>query len=411
MSGTEAVAGQVDAGATRDLTLRQFIVKIHSRCNLACDYCYVYTMTDQRWRQRPRLMSRLTIDQLAARLAEYVNLGDLRTVDVVLHGGEPLLAGLDHIEYCVRRLKSAIGRGADVRTAIQTNGLLIDDACLRLFDTLGIRVGVSLDGDGDAQDRHRRDAQGRGSFSRVSAALRLLNQPAYRELFSGLLCTIDLHNDPVATYEALLRFSPPTVDFLLPHGNWSSPPPGRDPASSSTPYAEWLIAVFDRWYGAPRRETAVRTFESMIAVMLGGRSGVEGVGLDPVTSVVVETDGSIEYSDLLTATFEGAGQTGLHVARDGFDRVRSGPGAAGCDAGVQALAGECRRCEVRRVCGGGLRAHRYRAGSFGNTSVYCPDLYRLVTHIRQRVMRDVEGLCAAQSARRTSSGDLRATGR
>ena len=34
----------------RPTPFRQFIVKIHSRCDLACDHCYVYATPDQRWR-------------------------------------------------------------------------------------------------------------------------------------------------------------------------------------------------------------------------------------------------------------------------------------------------------------------------------------------------------------------------
>jgi uncharacterized protein len=34
-------------------------------------------------------------------------------------------------------------------------------------------------------------------------------------------------------------------------------------------------------------------------------------------------------------------------------------------------------------CGGGLYAHRYRADNgFDNPSAYCPDLLKLITHIR-----------------------------
>lgn len=41
-------------------------------------------------------------------------------------------------------------------------------------------------------------------------------------MFSGLLCTIDLQNDPVATYDAFVAFGLPKADFLLPHGIWHS---------------------------------------------------------------------------------------------------------------------------------------------------------------------------------------------
>ena len=47
---------------------RQFILKVHSRCNLACDYCYVYTSPDQSWRRRPSRMSRDTATRAVERL-------------------------------------------------------------------------------------------------------------------------------------------------------------------------------------------------------------------------------------------------------------------------------------------------------------------------------------------------------
>ena len=39
--------------ATSRFRSRQFLLKVHSRCNLACDYCYVYQHADQSWRTRP----------------------------------------------------------------------------------------------------------------------------------------------------------------------------------------------------------------------------------------------------------------------------------------------------------------------------------------------------------------------
>src|ERR1700688_3248230 len=72
---------------------------------------------------------------------------------------------------------------------------------------------------------------------------------------------------------------------------------GRAPELPDTPYADWLIAIFDRWYREPR--TAIRLFEEIITLILTGRSSGEVVGLAPSTVVVVETDGSIEQIDSL----------------------------------------------------------------------------------------------------------------
>lgn len=372
---------------------RQFILKLHGRCDLACDYCYVYTLADQRWRERPSAMSREIMRTAAVRIAEHANRHELRHVDIVLHGGEPLLAGTADIEYCVTTLRNELGAEVEATIQLQTNGVLLSLDFLQLFQRLGIRVGVSLDGDATAHDRHRKRANGFGSHELVENAVRLLASPHYRTLFGGLLCTIDLRNDPVRTYTALLEFAPPMVDFLLPHGNWSNPPPGRIPGSAATPYADWLIAVFDRWYHAPRQETRIRLFEEIINVLLGRPSGVESIGLQPSVVVVVETDGAIEASGKLASAYQGASATGLSVRHNAFDHALELPVFRSQQSGFDALAPACRSCRLRRVCGGGLFPHRYRRETgFRNPSVYCSDLYRLIAHIRDTLRADLAAL-------------------
>ncbi len=378
-----------DMPADESFPFRQFILKLHSRCNLACDHCYVYTKADQRWRARPRVMSRSVIEQSAVRVAEHVLAHGLAEVEVVLHGGEPLLAGPDAITHLVTTMRATVP--ARVRATVQTNATLLDVDYLSLFRALDVGVGVSVDGDERANDRHRVWPDGRGSHRDVRIALARLASEPYRAGYRGLLCTVDLDNDPVATYEALLEHTPPAVDFLLPHGNWTTPPPGLRPGE--TRYADWLIAVFDRWYAAPRRETNVRLFSELVNVLLGGHSRAEGLGLAPAAMVVVETDGMIEQSDVLAAAFEGAAATGLHVATDSFDAALRLPQTRARQGGLAALCATCRACAVRTACGGGLRAHRYRApDGFDNPSVYCADLFKLVTHVRRTLAGDLATL-------------------
>jgi uncharacterized protein len=385
--------GELLGQGWRPTPFRQFVVKLHSRCNLACDYCYMYEMADQSWRGRPRSMAPAVVDHVATRIADHAHAHGLREVELILHGGEPLLAGPEAIRHTVTAVRAAAGPDVTVTAGVQTNGTLIDDEFLRLFDELAVRVAVSLDGDAAGHDLHRRHADGRGSHAEVRAGLERLTAPRHRHLFSGLLSTVELAGDPVATYEALLEFAPAGVDFLLPHGNWDTPPPGLRPDGTATPYGDWLVAVFDRWYAAPARETRIRLFGEIIRLLVGAPSRTEEVGLSPVAMAVVETDGSIEQVDTLKSAYEGATGTGHHVARDAFDALLLMPPIVARQIGERALAPICRSCEISRVCGGGLYPHRYRAGSgFRNPSIYCRDLIRLITHIRNTVAAEVAKL-------------------
>jgi uncharacterized protein len=390
---TDSAVASSDPVNVPAVPFRQFLLKMHSRCNLGCDYCYIYEHADRSWLEQPRTMSAQTVDHVVHRIVEHAGRHDLARVDVVLHGGEPLLAGKERLSYLATRLRLETAGTTRVHLSLQTNGVLLDAAFLDLLDQHDIQVGVSLDGARPAHDRHRRYASGRSSYPRVRRALELLASQRYRHLFNGLLCTIDLANDPIETYEALLEFEPVAINLLLPHATWAAPPPVRAGNASRTPYADWLIPVFDRWYAAPQRETGVRLFEELINLLLGGRSGSEAVGLTPVDLIVVETDGSLEQVDSLKVAYQGAATTGLNVVDHPFDAALAQPAVVARHGGIAALCDECQRCPVVRVCGGGLYSHRYRPGTgFANPSVYGADLRRLIEHIRERVYADVREL-------------------
>jgi uncharacterized protein len=363
--------------------LDQYVLKVHSRCDLACDHCYVYESADQSWRQQPTVMSGEVIAQTAQRIAEHARVHELGTVQVVLHGGEPLLAGAPRLRDVITGLHEALTDVCQLDLRIHTNGVRLNEQFCDLFAEYGVKVGVSIDGDRAANDRHRRYANGRSSYDPVLRAIQLLRTDSYRHLYAGLLCTVDIANDPVKVYESLASLAPPRIDFLLPHATWDSAPV-RTPAGAAE-YADWLIAIFDRWL-ATGRPMGIRTFESIVSTLSGGASLTEALGLAPASLVVIETDGSYEQVDSLKTAFDGAPATGLNVFTDPVDAAGQHPGIVARQQGLAALSQTCRSCPVVSSCGGGLYAHRYRAESgFDNPSVYCADLFKLITHVEGRV--------------------------
>jgi uncharacterized protein len=366
--------------------ISQYVLKVHSRCDLACDHCYVYEHADQTWRSKPRFISAVTAGMAATRIAQHAAAQRLGGVSVVLHGGEPLLLGMARMRALLDVLTTRIGQVAEADLRIHSNGVLLDEQWCDMFAEYGVRVGVSLDGDRAANDRHRRFPNGESSYPHVLAALSLLRSPRYRRLYAGILCTVDLANDPVAVYRALVAQEPANLDLLLPHATWEHPP--DRPAGRQSPYADWLMRVFDCWE-RDGRAVPIRIFDSLLSASRGGPSLTEAIGTDPADLLVIDTDGTWEQPDSMKTAFHGAAATGMNVFDHAVDVVAGHPAVAARQHGIAALCPTCRACPVARVCGGGLYAHRYRpirgkaaaddhTSEFHNPSVYCADLKALI---------------------------------
>lgn len=400
--------------------LSQFIVKVHGRCNLACRYCYLYEGPDRSWRDRPAAAPHGVLDRTATRIAEHAATHGLTDISLVLHGGEPLLAGTERLARLVSSVAERTPDGCTVHATVQTNATLLTQTRAAALARHGITVGISLDGGRAAHNTLRTDHAGRPSWPAASRGARLLAD-RFPQAYAGILTVVDPATDPVDVYRSLLDLRPPALDLLLPHGNWTAPPPGlparnpdgphpAPPGTGPTPYGDWLCAVFDAWWRAGHRQTRVRLFEECIALLLGRPSAGESLGLAPFTAVVVETDGSIEQVDSLKSAYEGAAATGLDVFRHSFDDALRHPAVAARQAGAAALGADCRACPLLTVCGGGHYAHRYRTGhGFTNPSVYCADLQRFIRHVATALAAAAR-TTAAGSEERAVTGSVPALG-
>jgi uncharacterized protein len=330
------------------------------------------------------------VERTAKRIREHVTNHGLRRCTVILHGGEPALNGAEYIRRFAEIMRRELEPVSRVSFMMQSNATLLSEEILAVCSELNIRVGISLDGPRAVHDQHRVDHAGRPSHAATVEGIERLTAPRYRHLFGGLLTVISLDADPVQVYEYLLGFDPVGIDLLLPHGNWDAPPPGKRPPFTDTPYADWLIKVFERWYPQARPRPEIRLFASIMSLLVGGHSFVESVGLDPVSLLVIEADGSVEAIDSIKATYHGGPELGLNVFTNSFDEALVHPSIVARLIGPDALSNTCNSCGIHNVCGGGLYTHRFSSGGgFKNPSIYCYDLAKLISHIAERISTDL----------------------
>lgn len=364
-----------------------FLVKIASRCNLACDYCYMYRHADQSWRLRPSIMSDKHRQLLAKRIAEYVQSEKIEEIAVVFHGGEPLLAGGERIVETASWIRSAVPPFCKVSFSLQTNGVLLDKPSLDLFAAEDIGVSLSLDGPEKANDLHRLDHKGRSSFRAVEAGLNRLKD--YSQIYTGLIAVID----PAVSPEELLEFfdahQPPRLDFLLPDANYLRLPPGRNEILEL--YVSWLIQTFDLWFDK-YPHLPVRTFDAILNALAGLPSETDALGFGDVSLLTIETDGTYHDLDVLKITTEGATALGIGLETASIADAAALPQLQEHRKLLRRenLASKCQSCPVVEICGGGSVPHRYASDGFLHPTVYCREMFSLITHARNRLMQQLD---------------------
>jgi len=308
-----------------------------------------------------------------------------RPLSVVLHGGEPLLLGVRATERLIEGLKSSLR--ADAGLHVQTNGVLLTDEFIDIFDRHDVGISISLDGPAELHDRNRRDRHGDGSHERVVAGVaKLVAHPAHERLFSGLLAVVDPTSDPVEIYEFLKATGAPSFDFLYRDGNHDLLPPGKG-GTDSTEYGEWMVRLLDHYLADPT-PPRIRVLDDLIRLILGGSGRKEGVGQDEYGILVVDTDGRITRNDTLKVAYPGADRFQLErsiLNKDLLDQLAS----TELDeyfALQRPTSATCQACPELTVCGGGMPAHRWSSErGYANPTVFCSDQLMLISAVRARL--------------------------
>lgn len=328
----------------------------------------------------PKFLSVEHREAFARRLADYVNEIGLSHCAVILHGGEPLLAGAQTLADFADLLRQTCSIPVDV--SLQTNGLLLTDEVLSILAKADLGVSLSLDGPRAANDKHRLTRKGRSSFEGTERALKRLQN--YPSIFAGVIAVIDASTGPLDLFEYFDQFKIPRLDFLLPDAHWLRQPPGREQDLGI--YEQWLVDAFDVWFDQ-YAHIPLRTFEALLDVIVGLPSGTDAFGFGDVSLLSIETDGSYHDLDVLKVTQDGATRL--------FGNVLDTPiSLIACSTSIQVhrqylqkdgLSAICQSCDIVEICGGGSLPHRFGKTGFANPTVYCNEMKRLVAHISERL--------------------------
>ncbi len=368
---------------TSQPALDWIVLKIAQRCNLNCTYCYVYNRGDDSWKLRPPIILDEVVNALGRRIAEQCAKYSLERFVIEFHGGEPLLVGKKHMQRLIDALRALCPPSVELRMILQTNGILLDDEWLDLFERNHVSFGISLDGPPELADQHRVFLNGEGSTRRLLENIERLRRsgPRFDQLLGGVLCVVN----PAVNGGDLVRWFVnngfDSFEFLLPDANYANLPPGWDGAD----FRRFLLEAFDAWYAMGKEAPQIRLFETMLLGFMGVKPQLDALGGDLRKLCVVESDGSIGLSDVMRFCKGEYSIDRLNVFSDPLD--------ARTDAyhvnELQRPCAKCAMCPHLKSCGGGYLPHRYDGKSFANPSIYCEALYALGERMAAAIRSDV----------------------
>lgn len=367
---------------------QNFVIKIASRCNLNCSYCYVYNNFDTGWKLQPNFIDINTYKVFCYRISEHIRGYQHANINVILHGGEPLLIDEKTLTHLLEITNNALNpKIVNLTVTIQSNGLLFSRSIGDILRKYKVRLGISVDGPPLYNDMYRVKHNGLGSSYVLEEKLNILHSD-YCDVFNGFLSVVNIDANPKEVAKYLFSFEPKNIDFLLPHFNYNNLP--KRSHRDHTPYGDWLIEIFDYWFETGNETTSIRYFESIIRLLLGRNSLVETIGNPVISSIIIQTNGEIELEDTLRSCYDGATHLGYNIFEHSFEEVLNDQKIINLQNNHNHinLNIKCQSCKIVDICGGGHLPHRYSTlNNFDNPSVYCSDITKLILHIKQAITK------------------------
>lgn len=263
----------MDAPAPSQLPLYVMPKPVGPLCNLACAYCY-YLPKQQLYPGRQDW--RISDKTLDCFIRQYIAIQPPEVEEIVFgwQGGEPTLAGIDFFQRAIELQRMHAPPGKRCANAIQTNGILLDDAWCVFLREQGFLVGLSIDGPADLHDRYRRDRQGKPTFDRVLQAMERLQRHG---VTFNALTVINRHNGshPRRVYRFLVDHGIEFIQFI-PIVESAGGGPGLVSDRSVQPgqFGRFMIEVFDEWIRRDVGGVFVQTFDQLLSAWLGQEPGL-----------------------------------------------------------------------------------------------------------------------------------------
>ncbi|HTM16354.1 MAG TPA: anaerobic sulfatase-maturation protein [Terracidiphilus sp.] len=336
-------------------------------CNLDCKYCFylekekLYPGT-KKWEMSGEVLERYVKEYIAAQPGDEVHFA--------WQGGEPTLLGLEFFRRVVE-LQRKFACGKRIANALQTNGVLIDDAWGEFLTEHGFLVGVSIDGPRELHDCYRIDKGQAPTFDRVIRGIAKLKQHG---VDFNTLTVVHRRNSeyPVEVYRFLKEIGSGFIQFIPIVERKAADSGGNElvlikPSFADTAkvtewsvepdaYGRFLSRIFDEWVKKDVGRVFVQLFDVALESWMGMEASLCVFRRTCGSALAMEHTGDLYSCDHYVYPENRLGnimETALEKLIDLPEQKAFG------QAKLESLPKMCRSCEVRFACNGECPKHRF----------------------------------------------------
>lgn len=319
-----------------------------SLCNLRCKYCFYANVSSLR---EVRSFGRMK-SEVASKMIENI-FADLEAGDeltLAFQGGEPTLAGLAYFEQIVSFVSDQ-AKAVTVHYAIQTNGIVINDAWCRFLKEHDFLVGLSIDGHPLYHDLNRLDTKGRGTFHKVMQTKHLFDAHG---IAYNVMCVL---TDPLAQEaEKVFRFlQEENIEYVqfIPCLDDLDADTGSNYALTPDRFGSFYEQLLPFWIEAfeAGNYISIKQFEDILNLFVGGRTTACGILGNCQIQYVIEADGSVYPCDFYVLDEYRMGYIQEQTLKELFEQDISRIFL--CEKPT--IPAFCDSCPFRRMCNGGCK--------------------------------------------------------
>ncbi len=181
------------------------------------------------------------------------------SLSFIWHGGEPLLIGTARFNEILSIQDKYEKQGLLIDNYVKTNGTLINEDYIRIFQDHHIHICVRIDGPEPIHDAHRIHKNGTRSFHETMHGISLLQ--AHKFTWSAIsVITSESLGHEKEIHDFFCAQKPGDVEF----SPFFSCDPSPSLSISPEQYASFMVRLFDLWVAEPGPVYDVRLFSDIL---------------------------------------------------------------------------------------------------------------------------------------------------